>query len=299
MRERRANKRLFLVNPLLDCISLLMPCELYAISLTSIKKTKHQSPPRIVIHGREKVGKSSVAASAPNPIFIPTEDGLNGIDAQAFPVCKSYQDVLDAIKALATESHEFKTVVIDSADWLETLIHDHICRLDGVSDISKASGGFHRGFGTAANVMKDLLGKLDDLNKRLGMIIIVICHSTVLQSKDPESESYDIATLKLHKAASAVLAEWGDVLGYARYPIIISKNTDGDFKARDKGLSVMNELIIGKSASCLSGNRYGLPTKIPLSWQAFEQAFAATNAQQAVPVVQQPATQSAAQTISN
>jgi hypothetical protein len=265
-----------------------------AISLSNIKKTKHATPPRLLIHGREKVGKSTFAASAPNPIFIQTEDGLNGLDTQAFPLCKTYSEVLEAINALATEKHEFKTVVLDSADWLETLIHDHICKLDGVADISKASGGFHRGFSTAANVMKDLLARLDNLNKNHGMIVIVICHTTVLQSKDPESESYDVATLKLHKAASAVLAEWGDVLGYARYPIIVTKNTDGDFKARDKGLSVMNELIVGKSASCLSGNRYGLPNKLPLSWQAFEQAFAAQAATQAT------ATQGAAQpTISN
>jgi hypothetical protein len=38
----------------------------------------------------------------------------------------------------------------------------------------------------------------------------------------------------------------------------------------------MNELVIGKSASCMSGNRYSLPNKIPLTWQAFDAALKQT-----------------------
>jgi hypothetical protein len=299
MRERRDNKRLFSVNPLLDCISLLMPCELYAISLANIKKTKHATPPRILIHGGAKLGKSTFSASAPNPIFIRTEDGLNGIDTNAFDLAKTYQDVKDALIALTTQPHEFKTVVIDSADWLETLIHEYICKNNGVTSLRTAEGGYGNAYNVAANMFKELLGYLDDLNQRLGMIVIVICHSTVTEFRDPEHESYDIASLKLHKTASAKLCEWADVIGYAKRPIIVSKNNSGDFQAVNKGTNTMNELIIGASATSVSGNRYSLPSKIPLTWQAFEQAFAAQAAAQ-TPVVQQPATQSAAPTtISN
>ena len=49
-----------------------------------ILKTKKNSPPRILLHGDHKTGKSSLAAAAPNPLFIQTEDGLDSIDAQAF-----------------------------------------------------------------------------------------------------------------------------------------------------------------------------------------------------------------------
>ena len=34
---------------------------------------------------------------------------------------ESYIDVMKALDALVNESHDFKTVVIDSLDWLETL----------------------------------------------------------------------------------------------------------------------------------------------------------------------------------
>lgn len=249
-----------------------------AISLSSIQKTKHASPPRILLHGGEKVGKSTFASGAPAPIFIRTEDGLNGIDANAFPLAQSYNDVREALLALTTQKHEFKTVVIDSADWLERIIHDSICTSEGVKTVAKAGGGYGNGYLVAMAYWKEVITFLDDLNKRLGMIVIVICHSSITTINDPETESYDVATLKLHSpkkgtGASELFAEWADVIGYAKRPIIVSKNDSGDHKAIDAGASIMNELIIGKTATCVSGNRYSLPTKIPFVWQAFEQAI--------------------------
>ncbi|MCL2120125.1 MAG: ATP-binding protein [Planctomycetaceae bacterium] len=45
--------------------------------LQKIHTGKKQQPPRLLIYGSEGVGKSTLAAKAPNPIFIPTEDGLD------------------------------------------------------------------------------------------------------------------------------------------------------------------------------------------------------------------------------
>ncbi len=48
-----------------------------------LRQTKHATPPRILMHGLPKVGKSTFASQLPNPVFLPTEDGLNGLDVQA------------------------------------------------------------------------------------------------------------------------------------------------------------------------------------------------------------------------
>ena len=37
-------------------------------------------------------------------------------------LAESYLDVMKALDSLANENHDFKTVVIDGLDWLETLI---------------------------------------------------------------------------------------------------------------------------------------------------------------------------------
>ena len=60
-----------------------------AISLKSLRKTGVARPPRIVLYGTHGIGKSTFAAQAPNPVFIPTEEGLDAINATAFPVCLS------------------------------------------------------------------------------------------------------------------------------------------------------------------------------------------------------------------
>ena len=48
--------------------------------LSTVQTGLHPTPPRIVLHGTPGVGKSTVAAHAPNPIVIQTEDGLGQID---------------------------------------------------------------------------------------------------------------------------------------------------------------------------------------------------------------------------
>ena len=76
---------------------------------------------------------STTAAQAPKPIFIPTEDGLDQIDCHSFPLAHSLADVQGALQALLQEEHNFETVVLDSADWLERLIWDSLCEQYGVS----------------------------------------------------------------------------------------------------------------------------------------------------------------------
>ena len=46
------------------------------ITLDSLKKHA-KKPPRICVFGEGGLGKTTLAANAPNPIFILTEDGLS------------------------------------------------------------------------------------------------------------------------------------------------------------------------------------------------------------------------------
>ena len=56
-----------------------------SISLSSISRTTRNAlPPRVVIHGAQKIGKSTFAANAFKPIFLPLEDGLSGLEVDAF-----------------------------------------------------------------------------------------------------------------------------------------------------------------------------------------------------------------------
>ena len=100
--------------------------------LENIQTGRENKPPRIMVYGQEGVGKSTLGASAPDPIFIQTEDGLGEIDTCKFPLAGSLSDVLAELTALRDEEHNFRTVVIDSLDWLERLIFDEVCKEFGV-----------------------------------------------------------------------------------------------------------------------------------------------------------------------
>ena len=251
-----------------------------AISLASITKTKHAKPPRIIIHGQEKVGKSTFFAQAPDVIFIQTEDGLAGIDAQAFPLATDLDDVMGAIHTLQTEEHEFRTLVIDSADWLERLIHDKVCEDHNVKTIELAAGGYGKGYAEALNYWRKLLSMLDELSTAKGMTIGMICHSRIVTINDPETEAYDCYKMKLHEPKSgnsgalSLLNEWADVIGFAAKKTYAKKKEGGEkYRGVDGG---KRELRLEGSPAFLAGNRYGLPAVVDLHWSVFETALSET-----------------------
>lgn len=268
-----------------------------AISLSSIARTRHASPPRIVIFGPPKVGKSQFFAGgsinavvhvpAPKPIFIRTEDGLNGLDVDAFPLAEKYQEVIDAIGVLAQEEHEYQTCVLDSADWLERLIHQHVidqCPLSvkGAKTMESAHGGYGKAYGIALAYWREILGGLDYLNKQRGMIIGVICHAQVVTCNDPLMEPYDKWETKLHKpskgtGARDLITEWADIIGFAQREGYVRRQDTTDGKQVARGVApakgATNKLHLTGTPGFVAGNRYSLPDTIPLSWQAFADAL--------------------------
>ena len=95
--------------------------------LSKIKRGGETLPPRVLLSGPEGIGKSTFGAGAPAPLFISQEDGLTGLDHVARISPETYADVLATIDALTADPGEYKTLVIDTTDWLERSIHQFIC----------------------------------------------------------------------------------------------------------------------------------------------------------------------------
>ncbi len=249
--------------------------------LESITRGKENKPPRIFLYGQEGVGKSCTAAQAPNPIFIQTEDGLDEINTSKFPLAKSLNDVLNALAALRDEQHDFRTVVLDSADWLERLIWDKVCQDFGVRSIEKADGGYGKGYVHALTYWRQIVSLFNDLRNVRGMIVIVIAHSKVERFEDPENAAYDRYTPRLHKSATSLLCEWVDAVLFATKRFRVSREEGTGFQG-DRAIATAigangGERILRTvgSPACIAKNRFNLPAEIPLSWQAFMDAYAA------------------------
>ncbi len=232
----------------------------------------------MLIYCTEGIGKSTTAAAAPNPIFIPTEDGLDQIDCASFPLASKLADVESALQSLLHEKHDFQTVVIDSVDWLERLIWDVLCEQYGVSSIEKVDGGYAKGYTHALTHWRKVLSDLNMLRTKRGMCVILLAHAKVEKFEDPEHSAYDRYSPRLHKHANALITEWADAVLFATRKIITKTEESGFNRERtiaaglgkDGGERVIR--TVG-SPACVAKNRYGLPAELPLSWPALMQAL--------------------------
>jgi len=246
--------------------------------LERIHTGRRHSPPRLLIYGTEGIGKSTTAAQAPKPIFIPTEDGLDQIDCRSFPLARRFDEVVAAISALYAEKHNFQTVVVDSLDWLERLIWDEVCREYGVKSIEKADGGYAKGYTHALTQWRAVLDGLDALRNDRGMAAVLLAHSRIEKFEDPESVAYDRYSPRLHKHASALVTEWSDAVLFATRKFRTESEDAGFGRERtvavalgaDGGERVLR--TVG-GPSCIAKNRYALPSELPLSWQALMDAM--------------------------
>src|SRR5438067_747525 len=85
-------------------------------------------PQKAVLYGPEGIGKSTLATQFPAPVFLDTEGGTHHLDVPRLPDPKKWDEVTAAVQALATEPHEFKTLVFDTIDWLEKLLVEDVCK---------------------------------------------------------------------------------------------------------------------------------------------------------------------------
>ncbi len=238
-----------------------------AISLSSISRTTRNSlPPRVVVHGDGGVGKSTFAAGAFKPIFLPFEDGLSGLEVDSFPLLRSYQDAVDAIASLASGQHDYGTAVVDSLDWLEPLVWEKVARDHGKKSIEEIPYG--KGYAEALPLWRSLLDGLNHLRETRSMAVVLIAHSQIKRFEAPDSEPFDRYEIKLHKGANAMVREWADVIGFAHHETAIKKDSNG-FTTRARGVGTGRRLLrVAETPACVAKNRYSIPDVIPLSWDS-------------------------------
>jgi hypothetical protein len=243
-----------------------------AISLASIRRVGGMLPPRVVIHGDRGLGKTTFGASAPSPIFLPTEEGLGQLDVPAFPILTDYTDVRSAISALIEDEHDYGTVVLDSLDWLEPLVWRYVSDRDGKKDVEDY--GYGKGYLAAADEWRDLLGDLNVLREKRNMAVILICHSEIKQHVSPDADPYDRYQLKLHRKAGDVVQEWADAIMFASLKTL-TKSVDGGFNKKITRAVSTGERVMKTDPhpAYVAKNRYGLPPELPLAWEAFASAM--------------------------
>lgn len=222
-------------------------------------------PRRLLCYGTPGIGKSTFAAHAERPVFIPTEDGLNEIDTHRFPIATNLADVLNALASLYQEEHGFRTVVIDSLDWLERLIWAEVCLKRNVASIEDIAYG--KGYVFALQHWRDVLDGLTALRNERGMTVVLLAHAKVERFENPETESFDRYAPRLHKTASAMIIEWCDEVLFANYKVFTKANAEGFNRTRVQGVGTGERVLrTNERPAHIAKNRLGLPDELPLDW---------------------------------
>jgi hypothetical protein len=231
---------------------------------------KAPAPRRVMLYGTHGIGKSTFASCAPKPIFLQTEDGLGEIDCDKLPLSTTFGDAMKALSELYTEQHPYRTIVVDSLDWLERLIFAEVCRKRNVESIEDI--GYAKGYIFALTQWREFLEGLSALRNDRGMTAVLIAHARIERFENPETESYDRYVPRLHKLAAAVVQEWCDEVFFATYKVYTKQTEEGFNRKRSQGIGTGERIIRTQERPAhVAKNRLNLPEEIPLDWNAYAQ----------------------------
>jgi len=218
------------------------------------------------ICGDSGMGKTSLAAAFPKPIFIRAEDGLQAIRTEhrpdAFPLLTGAKPA-DAVKALwdqliglLQEDHDYQTVVIDSVTALERLFIASVMESDPkAKSINQALGGYGAGLSAVAAMHQRVRKAAGLLNERKGMHVVFVAHADVETMRLPDSDDYMRYSLRLPSKSLPPYVDDVDVVGFLR----LETFTKGDDGERKKAISTGDrQLIVHATAANVSKNRFGI-----------------------------------------
>ena len=232
-----------------------------------ITKGKQQRAQRVVIYGVESVGKSTFAAQFPKPLFLDVEGGTAHLDTDRAEI-NSAIELDEALTACKTA--DYQSIVIDSADWAERLVLEHMLATDKKKSVEDY--GYGKGFVMLAEKFSRLLSVADQLIAA-GKNVVFIAHSKVQRVEPPDLMSaYDRFELKLTKQSAPLLKEWADELWFFKFKTKTVESESG----RSKGIGGKERIILTThSAAYDAKTRSGLAEELPMAWESVAHLFAA------------------------
>ena len=212
--------------------------------LAQAKKATPQAPV-VTIVGFAGSGKSSLAGLFPNPIFIQAENASTVFETMADELQPAFMPLLpkankqkgvkpsyvllEQLRELITQEHEFKTVVIDTITALNVMFEQEVVEFDDreVNNIGEAAGGFNKGYLVVAGLHAKLLMACEHLRKR-GMTVVFLAHTGIVKMKNrPDvGAEYTAFTLDMNDKSRQLYVGNSDAVLYLKARDFVSGNEE-------------------------------------------------------------------------
>ena len=226
---------------------------------------------KVVIYGPEGVGKSTLAARFPQPLFIDTEGSTNKMDVARYPKPTSWEMLKNEVREAPKTG--CKTIIIDTIDWAEKLCLMSICdahQKKGIEDF-----GYGKGYVWEREEFGRFLDLLQDIADS-GVNVVLTAHAQIRKFEQPdELGAYDRWELKLGQKTgsqiSPIVKEWADMVLFCNYKThTIVTDKEGKKRKAQGGERVM---YTSHNPCWDAKNRDGLPEILPLAYEPIAHIF--------------------------
>jgi len=235
--------------------------------MLKIIEGKEKRPLKIVIYGPEGIGKSTFASKFPDPLFIDTEGGTSNLDVRRIKCSKSWDELLLIVKEIIKNPTICKTLVLDTADWSETMCINAVTekyRKNNIEDF-----GYGKGYTYLLDEYTRLLSLFDELIE-VGINVVITAHAKPRKFELPEEQgAFDRYEMKLTRQVAPVIKEWCDALFFVNYKIYVV-TTENNTKKAQGGKRV---LYTTHNPTYDAKNRFDLPEELELKFEAIEHLF--------------------------
>ena len=226
-----------------------------------------QRPQKVVLYGVEGIGKTSLAAQVPDPLFVDTEGGTAHLDVRRLQKPETWEELISLIKEVAATPDVCKSLVLDTADWAEAMAIDHICQKYRQPGLE--SFGYGKGYTFLAEEFARLLAACDEVIAS-GKNMVVTAHAKQRRVELPdETGGFDVWGLKLSKQCAPLLKEWPDALLFLNYKTIVVATDSNTHKAQGgRRVIYTNHRPVFDAK-----NRHNLPDEMELSYVSIAPIF--------------------------
>jgi len=234
--------------------------------MLKINKGKVAQARRILLYGENGVGKSSLAAQFPNPLFLNLENGVGDIECDSTEVLKSYTELLGAL--IECQSTDYATIVIDTIDWAEKLLFSEVAKKNGKETVEDI--GFGKGYQRVELFWSSIIDALTILWKQ-NRHVILTCHERIAKLKDPEGNETSYWSPDLNDKSSGILSEWCSEVIYLKHKTYTRELDEGPKKRHIAVGGRERVMVCNKQPAIEAKNRLGMPDELPLSIESFKQ----------------------------